>query len=47
MFLGITLDKKLQWGPLVDKLASRLRLATFANKEIKQLTDVDIQELYF
>jgi hypothetical protein len=40
VFLGITLDSKLQWGPHIANLSNRLSSAAFAVSKIRQLTDV-------
>ena len=39
VFLGITLDNKLQWGPHIDKLAKRLSSAAYAVKKIRDISD--------
>ncbi|CAK1599173.1 unnamed protein product [Parnassius mnemosyne] len=41
VFLGITLDAKLQWGPHISKLASRLSSAAYAVKKIRGLISVE------
>ncbi|RVE47952.1 hypothetical protein evm_007360 [Chilo suppressalis] len=47
VFLGITLDSKLQWGPHIDKLSNRLSSAAYAVMKIRQLTDVDTARLVY
>ncbi|KAA5787272.1 hypothetical protein F3H09_30810, partial [Pseudomonas aeruginosa] len=39
VFLGITVDSKLQWGPHICKLANRLSSAAFAVKKIRTYTN--------
>lgn len=47
VFLGITLDSKLQWNPHLTALAGRLSSAAFAIKKIRQLTDVKTARLVY
>lgn len=47
VFLGITLDSKLQWGPHIDKLSNRLSSAAFACSKIRQLTDLKTARLVY
>ncbi|KAJ8736617.1 hypothetical protein PYW08_007273 [Mythimna loreyi] len=47
VFLGITLDLKLQWGPHLTSLAGRLSSAAYAVRKIRQLTDVDTARLVY
>lgn len=48
VFLGITLDSNLQWGPHITKLEKRLSSAACAVKKIRHLTDVSTaRTVYF
>ncbi|CAK1578767.1 unnamed protein product [Parnassius mnemosyne] len=47
VFLGITIDAKLQWGPHISKLASRLSSAAYAVRKIRSLTDVETARLVY
>ena len=47
VFLGITLDDKLQWGPHIASLAGRLSSAAYAVRKIRQLTDVETARLVY
>lgn len=47
VFLGITLDCKLQWGPHIAALAGRLSSAAFAVRKIRNLTDVETARLVY
>ena len=47
MFLGITLDSKLQWKTHLSSLAGRLSSAVYAVRKIKQLTDIDTARLVY
>lgn len=47
VFLGITIDSKLQWGPHICKLADRLSSAAYAVKRIRLLTDIDTARLVY
>lgn len=46
-FLGVTLDKKLQWGPHIVRLSKRLSSAAFAIKKIRQLIGEDTARLVY
>ncbi|GBP75789.1 Transmembrane protease serine 12 [Eumeta japonica] len=45
VFLGITLDDRLQWGPHISKLAKRLSSAAYAVKKMRNLSDVETGRL--
>lgn len=47
VFLGITIDAKLQWGPHIEKLAHRLSSAAYAVKRIRELTDIATARLVY
>lgn len=47
VFLGITVDSRLQWGPHIITLSKRLSSAIYAIKKIKQLTDVHTARLVY
>ncbi|CAH2104083.1 unnamed protein product [Euphydryas editha] len=47
VFLGITIDPKLQWGPHICRLADKLSSAAYAVKKIRLLTDVDTARLVY
>ncbi|KAG7299149.1 hypothetical protein JYU34_017682 [Plutella xylostella] len=47
VFLGITIDSKLQWGPHIERIAGRLSSAAYAVRTIRQLTDVDTARLVY
>ena len=47
VFLGITLDAKLQWGPHIHKLSKRLSSAAYAVMKIRNLTDVETARLVY
>lgn len=47
VFLGITLDSKLQWGPHITKLSKRLSSAAYAVYKIRHLTDVETARLVY
>ncbi|CAH2094398.1 unnamed protein product [Euphydryas editha] len=47
VFLGITIDSKLQWGPHICRLADKLSSAAYAVKRIRLLTDVDTARLVY
>ena len=47
VFLGITLDSKLQWGPHIDGLSGRLSSAAYAVKKIRHLTDINTARLVY
>ncbi|GBP84139.1 Probable RNA-directed DNA polymerase from transposon BS [Eumeta japonica] len=47
VFLGITLDNRLQWGPHINKLAKRLSFAAYAVKKMRNLSDVETARLVY
>lgn len=47
VFLGITIDSKLQWGPHIMKLAHRLSSAAYAVNKIRLITDVATARLVY
>ncbi|CAF4944024.1 unnamed protein product [Pieris macdunnoughi] len=47
VFLGITMDSKLQWSPHINGLAKRLSSAAYAVTKIRSLTDVDTARLVY
>ena len=47
VFLGVTIDPKLQWGPHITALAKKLSSAVYAIKKIRQLTNVDTARLVY
>ncbi|CAH2232471.1 jg19404 [Pararge aegeria aegeria] len=47
VFLGITLDAKLQWGPHVNNLSNRLSSAACSIKKIRHLTDIETARLVY
>ena len=47
VFLGITLDSRLQWGSHLTSLAGRLSSAAYAIRKIRQYTDVDTARLVY
>jgi hypothetical protein len=47
VFLGLTLDSKLQWGTHISSLAGRLSSAAYAVKRIRQLADVETARLVY
>uniref|UniRef100_A0A2H1VUE0 SFRICE_004274 n=1 Tax=Spodoptera frugiperda TaxID=7108 RepID=A0A2H1VUE0_SPOFR len=47
IFLGITLDDRLQWGPHIKALSERLSSAAYAVRQIRELTDVDTARLVY
>ncbi|RVE41165.1 hypothetical protein evm_014186, partial [Chilo suppressalis] len=47
VFLGITVDSKLQWGPHIDGLSKRLSSAAYAVMKIRQLTDIETARLVY
>lgn len=46
-FLGITVDNRLQWGPHITTLCSKLSSAAFAVRQIRQFSDVDTARLVY
>lgn len=47
VFLGITVDSKLQWGLHISSLAGRLSSAAYAVRKVRQFTDVDTARLVY
>lgn len=47
LFLGLTLDRNLQWAPHISLLANRLSSAAYAVRRIRQYTDVDTARLVY
>ena len=47
LFLGITLDSKLQWGAHIAYLSARLSSAAYAIRKVRGLTDVDTARLVY
>ena len=47
VFLGLTVDSKLQWGPHIVKLSGRLSSAAYAIKKIRLITDVDTARIVY
>ena len=47
VFLGITLDSKLQWNPHIAKLENKLSATAYAVRKIRQLTDVRTARLVY
>lgn len=47
IFLGITVDSKLQWGPHISTLSGRLSSAAYAVRKVRQYTDVDTARLVY
>lgn len=47
VFLGMTLDSKLQWGPHIFSLSGRLSSAAYAVRKIRQLTDIATARLVY
>lgn len=47
VFLGITIDAKLQWGPHIERLSGRLSSAAYAVKKIRLITDVDTARIVY
>ena len=47
VFLGITIDAKLQWGPHISSLSGRLSSAAYAVRRIRQLTDIATARLVY
>ncbi|CAH2234017.1 jg9919 [Pararge aegeria aegeria] len=47
VFLGMTLDCKLQWGTHIDTLAGKLSSAAYAVRKIRQISDVETARLVY
>lgn len=47
LFLGVTLDSKLQWGPHLDRLAKKLSSAAYAVRRVRNVSDVDAARLVY
>ena len=47
LFLGLTLDSKLQWGAQITCLAGKLSSAAYAVRKVRQFTDVDTAKLVY
>ncbi|KAJ8706878.1 hypothetical protein PYW07_012956 [Mythimna separata] len=47
VFLGVTIDSKLQWGAHIGTLSGRLSSAAYAVRKIRQLTDVATARLVY
>ncbi|GBP51561.1 Probable chitinase 2 [Eumeta japonica] len=47
VFLVITLDNRLQWGPHISKLAKRLSSAVYATKKMRNLSHVETARLVY
>ena len=47
VFLGTTIDSKLQRGRHIDELTNRLNSAAFAIKKIRLVTDVETARLLY
>ena len=47
VFLGVTLDAKLQWNPHIVSLSGKLSSAAYAIKKIRQYTDVETARLVY
>ena len=47
VFLGITVDKNLQWAAHISCLAGKLSSAAYAVRKVRQLTDVDTARLVY
>ena len=47
VFLGLTLDPKLQWGAHLSVLAGKLSSAAYAVRKIRQLTNTDTARLVY
>ena len=47
VFLGITIDSRLQWGPHITALSKRLSSAAFAVRKNRQLTDIATAKLVY
>lgn len=45
MFLGITIQAKLQWGPQIKEMSGILSSAAYAIKTISQFTDVETSRI--
>lgn len=47
LFLGLTLDRRLQWAPHLSTLANRLSSAAYAVRRIRQFTNVETARLVY
>lgn len=48
VFLGVTIDRKLQWHSHIAALAGKLSSAAYAIRKVRQLTDIDTaRTVYF
>ncbi|CAH2264709.1 jg2594 [Pararge aegeria aegeria] len=47
VFLGVTLDCKLQWGAHIETLAGKLSSDAYAVRKIRQITDVEVARLVY
>ena len=47
VFLGVTLDCKLQWSAHIESLTGKLSSAAFAVRKIRQFTDVETARLVY
>lgn len=47
VFLGITLDSSLQWGPHITSLSGRLSSAAYAVRKIREITDIATARLVY
>ncbi|XP_073947822.1 uncharacterized protein [Choristoneura fumiferana] len=47
VFLGLTLDRNLQWSPHISGLAGRLSSAAYAVRRIRQFTNVETARLVY
>lgn len=47
VFLGLTVDSKLQWGPHISTLSNKLSSAAYAVRKIRQLTDINTARLVY
>lgn len=47
VFLGVTLDSKLQWSPHINTLSGRLSSAAYAVWKVRQMTDEETARLVY